>query len=621
MSNVSRIYGSSRNSQPYLILNSVETEVSGNLSVLQNLDVCGSIILNNRDLSSTLDSLVVDLTLGQDVSFSNIDVSGFLNLKNELKINGGSGGAYKLLMYNGANVAPKWEYSSLTNLSDTTISNPVNNHALVYNGSKWTNQLLTNSLTNLSDTQIGSLTDEQVLTWDSNLNKWVNKSGEGGTLGGLTDVNVSSPSVGQFLMYKTGGWETSESNFNAIHIGKTSPHSYNAVIIRPSEPINVGTDVATTTYSSNIAIGHEAAAYRTMAYDESTATTTLRGQQGNNSIAIGYSAGRGSQGNDSIAIGHMAAYSLQGNDCVAIGNNAGIGTGTSGQGEASVVIGSYCGKNKMKSKSVGIGYYAGYELGEASIAIGYYAGYQIGDYAVCLGCQAEHNKTTAISRCSVTIGYDARCESYPNQQNQIAIGYGAICSQNNSIALGAAAQSPHENSIALGYNVVTSASNQFKIPTSIDTVGGSNAFGTSDDRLKHNETPITNGIDVIKKVNPLVYKKARKMYNDINNEPERDADGNIKYLSENDIGIKGDDWHYEAGFIAQEIHSIPELSEYVMPGDEKNPWYLSYQNINTYTLACAKELITKVETLESENAILKTKLNEVLKSLGKDVIK
>jgi hypothetical protein len=415
------------------------------------------------------------------------------------------------------------------------------------------------------------------------------------------------------------GWEESAFSLDGTDIGGSAAQPHNAVIIRPSEPINVGTDVATTTYSNNIAIGHDAGAYRSMAYDSTTNTTTLRGQQGNYSIAIGYNAGRGSQGENSIAIGNETASWLQGNNCIAIGDRAGLGSYTSGQGEASVAIGPYCGKNKMKSKSVGIGYYAGYELGEASVAIGYHAGYQIGDYAVCLGCQAEHNKYTHIARCSVTIGYDARCESHANQ-NQIAIGYGAVCSQNNSIALGAAAVVSYENSIALGYNVVPTANNQFKIPTSIDTVGGSNAFGTSDDRLKHNETPITNGIDVIKKVNPLVYKKARKMYNDINNEPERDADGNIKYLSENDIGIKGDDWHYEAGFIAQEIHSIPELSEYVMPGDEKTPWYLSYQNINTYTLACAKELITKVETLETENILLKTKLNEVLSKMNMEQI-
>ena len=66
----------------YLILNSMETEVSGNLTVLEDLDVCGNIYFNNRDLSSVLANLEVDLTGGQDASFSNLDISGSLKLNN-----------------------------------------------------------------------------------------------------------------------------------------------------------------------------------------------------------------------------------------------------------------------------------------------------------------------------------------------------------------------------------------------------------------------------------------------------------------------------------------------------------------------------------------------------------
>ncbi len=88
MSNVSQIFGTLRNSEPYIILNSTETEVSGNLSILnntiikQNLDVCGNITFNNIDLSSVLSNLIVDLTGGQDASFTNVDISGSLTLNN-----------------------------------------------------------------------------------------------------------------------------------------------------------------------------------------------------------------------------------------------------------------------------------------------------------------------------------------------------------------------------------------------------------------------------------------------------------------------------------------------------------------------------------------------------------
>ena len=88
MSNVSQIYGTLRDSEPYIILNSMETEVSGNLSVLQNLDVCGNITFNNTDLSTALSNLVVDLTGGQDASFTNVDISNELNV---LSSNGSTG--------------------------------------------------------------------------------------------------------------------------------------------------------------------------------------------------------------------------------------------------------------------------------------------------------------------------------------------------------------------------------------------------------------------------------------------------------------------------------------------------------------------------------------------------
>ena len=87
MSNVVNIYGAVRGSKPIFIIDSSDTEVSGNLSVLQNLDVCGNITFNNTDLSTALAGLVVDLTGGQDASFTNVDISGSFIL-NKIDISG-----------------------------------------------------------------------------------------------------------------------------------------------------------------------------------------------------------------------------------------------------------------------------------------------------------------------------------------------------------------------------------------------------------------------------------------------------------------------------------------------------------------------------------------------------
>lgn len=81
MQKAADIYGTLRDSKPYFIIDSPNLEASGNLNVLQNLDVCGNITFNNTDLSSTLANLVVDLTGGQDASFTNVEISGSLLFK------------------------------------------------------------------------------------------------------------------------------------------------------------------------------------------------------------------------------------------------------------------------------------------------------------------------------------------------------------------------------------------------------------------------------------------------------------------------------------------------------------------------------------------------------------
>jgi hypothetical protein len=73
---------------------------------------------------------------------------------------------------------------------------------------------------------------------------------------------------------------------------------------------------------------------------------------------------------------------------------------------------------------------------------------------------------------------------------------------------------------------------------------------TSDDRLKHNEVIITNGLDVIDRLNPKFYQKTQVLL---------DASYNGD--------LSGQAWTYEAGLIAQELLQIPDLSFAVCGGD------------------------------------------------------
>ncbi len=148
-------------------------------------------------------------------------------------------------------------------------------------------------------------------------------------------------------------------------------------------------------------------------------------------------------------------------------------------------------------------------------------------------------------------------------------------------------------------------------------------FGTqyttySDDRLKHNESNITNGLEVIRLLHPQKYQKTKIM------------------LDENYNGDLNDyEWFWEAGFIAQDILTINDISYSVTHGDYydaennliKAPYGLNYNNIFTYTTSAVKELDTIVQqqrdlidNLRAENETIKAALNELLTESGRENI-
>ena len=114
--------------------------------------------------------------------------------------------------------------------------------------------------------------------------------------------------------------------------------------------------------------------------------------------------------------------------------------------------------------------------------------------------------------------------------------------------------------------------------------------GSSDDRLKHNEVVINNGLTVIEKLTPKFYQKTIKML---------DASYNGD--------LSGHEWHYEAGLIAQELLPINDISYVVSGGDyydssnnliQRN-YSVNYNSVFVYGLAAIKELHAKVKDQET----------------------
>jgi len=162
----------------------------------------------------------------------------------------------------------------------------------------------------------------------------------------------------------------------------------------------------------------------------------------------------------------------------------------------------------------------------------------------------------------------------------------------------------------------------------VTTINVTGTFtNSSDDRLKHNEVAIVNGLAVIDKLNPKFYQKTFTMLD-------------TSYNGD----LSGQAWTYEAGLIAQELLQIPDLSFAVSGGDYyqesyilknqsndisanyydydistnydicynliKQPYSLNYNSVFVYGVAAIKELHAKVKTQEIN--VLDEQLNNLI---------
>jgi hypothetical protein len=173
--------------------------------------------------------------------------------------------------------------------------------------------------------------------------------------------------------------------------------------------------------------------------------------------------------------------------------------------------------------------------------------------------------------------------------------------------------------ITFGFNTIDETGKWTFQNMAVTTLNVTGTFtNSSDDRLKHNEVVIANGLEVIDKLNPTFYQKTQVML---------DASYNGD--------LSGHAWTYEAGLIAQELLQIPELSFVVCGGDYyqesyissnqtndtstnydicynliKQPYSLNYNSVFVYGVAAIKELHTKVKAQETN--VLDEQLNNLI---------
>jgi hypothetical protein len=121
----------------------------------------------------------------------------------------------------------------------------------------------------------------------------------------------------------------------------------------------------------------------------------------------------------------------------------------------------------------------------------------------------------------------------------------------------------------------------------------------SDDRLKHNEIDIADGLSTIMKLNPQTYDKTQELL---------DEDFNGDFSS--------GDYIKESGFIAQEVNEINELQHLVTEGDDNTPYSLNYAGIIPYNTKAIQELKLKNDELKNRVDDLEFKLNSIYQKLN-----
>jgi hypothetical protein len=285
------------------------------------------------------------------------------------------------------------------------------------------------------------------------------------------------------------------------------------------------------------AMGHQAARL-----DQGEKAVAIGYYAGNNdqgaySVAVGDKSGQTDQGSYAVAVGALAGNDNQANFAVAIGNNA----GSLNQGCNTVAVGVNAALETQGCNAVAIGKNAGREdMGVGAIAIGQGAGYSsMGNYDIAIGYEAQENSSTNTG--CVSIGFRAAKEGSNDESVSIGKSCMETAAYNNSIGLNASGDILNAAGNSRFYvRPIRSGTGSHYLHYNSTNYEITRGNTTSDDRLKSNETFISDAIKSLFKVRPQKYLKAPSL------EETKEV------------------WTEEAGVIAQELYySAPEFRHLV----------------------------------------------------------
>jgi len=284
-------------------------------------------------------------------------------------------------------------------------------------------------------------------------------------------------------------------------------------------------------------------------------------------IGIGFETLKNNSGGRNAAIGYRSldvnttgAYNL------AFGIN-GLGNNTEGNGNTAV--GADCLSDNI--------------LGDANTAVG-----------------RESLSGNNVGSGNTAFGYEALLASTSGNYNT-AVGYQAYIS------------GTYSNSTAIGAHTSINGSNQIHLGnTSITEIKGQKTFTTySDGRIKENIKEDVKGLDFIIKLRPVTYNINLDKENQllgITNQADFPGKYNIEKIK-------------QTGFIAQEVEEAANEVDYNFSGiqkpkHEQDLYGLSYAEFVVPLVKGMQEQQVQIETLKTENAELKARLDRLEKLIN-----
>ena len=340
---------------------------------------------------------------------------------------------------------------------------------------------------------------------------------------------------------------------------------------------------ANTSGSNIVAIGVDALGACTDGGGDNVAvgTEALASTNGTRNLGVGYRALTAQSGSaDNLAIGYdaLVRQTTGANGNIAIGNYAGRAVVSSASTSQLLAIGHSVASNASGALAGYQNCFVGYNIASASGLAGAFRNTALGmnslqdlttgDNNTCIGNMAGNSIDSATN--NLCLGYQAGESGSPS---------GTLTSGSNTIVLG-------DDNIGALYCTQSS-------------------INTSDRRDKADITNFTDGLDFIKKMQPVTYKWDRRSWY-----LPRDEEGNI---TDEDItkvtpdGSKKENVTH-VGFIAQDVETLEKEIGFASDNtnrlltnltEDGNRYGMKYERLVTVLVNAVKELSTKLDAAET----------------------